>query len=222
MKISAIKNTTLFGRALTTKETKEFEGVQQEARRQLGLDKTTATIFDFSVPSLKNDTGIGTSFSQEAQDLAGLLKVMCGVNSIQLQPQGEISNYVHSPYSGTGFSLGMHIIDLNKLSEDSYGKLLTMEDLKTPYMTRVSNHDSVNYDNVFSEANKIVTYLKNNLDNIILGPASSNMPKINNIYYVQIIIKFKKTKDILSSLEFIKSHYQNKINVDIDLNPLRI
>ncbi len=151
MKISAIKNTTLFGRALTTKETKEFEGVQQEARRQLGLDKTTATIFDFSVPSLKNDTGIGTSFSQEAQDLAGLLKVMCGVNSIQLQPQGEISNYVHSPYSGTGFSLGMHIIDLNKLSEDSYGKLLTMEDLKTPYMTRVSNHDSVNYDNVFSE-----------------------------------------------------------------------
>ena len=79
-----------------------------------------------------------------------------------------------------------------------------------------------NYDNVFSEANKIVTYLKNNLDNIILGPASANMPKINNIYYVQIIIKFKKTKDILSSLEFIKSHYQNKINVDIDLNPLRI
>ena len=79
-----------------------------------------------------------------------------------------------------------------------------------------------NYDNVFSEANKIVTYLKNNLDNIILGPASANMPKINNIYYVQIIIKFKKTKDILSSLEFIKLHYQNKINVDIDLNPLRI
>ena len=79
-----------------------------------------------------------------------------------------------------------------------------------------------NYDNVFYEANKIVTYLKNNLDNIILGPASANMPKINNIYYVQIIIKFKKTKDILSSLEFIKLHYQNKINVDIDLNPLRI
>ena len=151
MKISAIKNTTLFGRALTTKETKEFEGVQQEARRQLGLDKTTATIFDFSVPSLKNDTGIGTSFSKEAQDLAELLRVMCGVNSIQLQPQGEISNYVRSPYSGTGFSLGMHIIDLNKLGEDSYGNLLTTEDLTSSYMTRVSNHDSVNYDNVFSE-----------------------------------------------------------------------
>ena len=86
-------------------------------------------------------------------------------------------------------------------------------------LIKVSGKD---YDKVFAEATKIVTYLKSNLDNIILGPASSSMPKINNIYYVQIIIKFKKTKDILSSLEFIKSHYQNKINVDIDLNPLRI
>ena len=151
MKISAIQNTSSFGRALTTKETREFENLQQDARRELGIDKTTATIFDFSVPSLKNDTGIGTSFSQEAQDLAGLLKVMCGVNSIQLQPQGEISNYVRSPYSGTGFSLGMHIIDLNKLGEDSYGNLLTAEDLNSSYMTRVSNHDSVNYDNVFAQ-----------------------------------------------------------------------
>ena len=151
MKISGIQNTLSFGRALTTNETKEFEKVQKEARKQLGIDKTTATVFDFSVPSLKNDTGIGTSFSPEAQDLAALLKTMCGVNSIQLQPQGEISNYVRSPYSGTGFSLGMHIIDLNKLQDESYGGLLTAKDLKSPYMTRVSNHDTVNYDNVFAQ-----------------------------------------------------------------------
>lgn len=79
-----------------------------------------------------------------------------------------------------------------------------------------------NYDEVFGEANKIVTYLKGNLDNIILGPASASMPKINNVYYVQIIIKFKRTKDILGSLEFIQGHYKNKINVSIDLNPLKI
>ena len=79
-----------------------------------------------------------------------------------------------------------------------------------------------NYDEVYNEASKIVTYLKSNLNNIILGPASANMPKVNNIYYVQVIIKFKNTKDILNNLEFIKNHYKNKINVDIDLNPLRI
>lgn len=151
MNISSIRNSVSFGRALTTKEKAEFQKVQNEARKQLGIDKTTATIFDFSVPSGANDTGIGTSFSPQAQDLAGLLKVMCGVNSIQLQPQGEISNYVHSPYSGTGFSLGIHIIDLNKLADKKYGALLTKEDLQSPYMTRVKNHDSVDYDNVFAQ-----------------------------------------------------------------------
>ena len=79
-----------------------------------------------------------------------------------------------------------------------------------------------NYDEVYNEANKITTYLKGNLNNIVLGPASASMPKINNIYYVQIIIKFKNTKEILSYLEFIRKHYQKKINVDIDLNPLKI
>ena len=78
------------------------------------------------------------------------------------------------------------------------------------------------YDEVYNEASKIVTYLKSNLSDIILGPASASMPKVNNIYYVQVIIKFKNTKDILNNLEFIKNHYKNKINVDIDLNPLRI
>ena len=79
-----------------------------------------------------------------------------------------------------------------------------------------------NYDEVFLEAKKIVNYLKNNLNSIILGPASASMPKVNNIYYVQVIIKFKKTKEILSCLDFINNHYKNKIKVDIDLNPLRI
>ena len=79
-----------------------------------------------------------------------------------------------------------------------------------------------NYGEVFGEANKIVSYLKGNLNNIILGPASASMPKINNIYYVQVIIKYKNTKDILQYLEFIRTHYKNKINVDIDLNPLKI
>ena len=79
-----------------------------------------------------------------------------------------------------------------------------------------------NYDEVYSEASKITTYLKSNLNNIVLGPASASMPKINNIYYVQIIIKFKNTKEILSYLEFIREHYKKKINVDIDLNPLKI
>lgn len=79
-----------------------------------------------------------------------------------------------------------------------------------------------NYDEIFNEGKKIVNYLKSKTDNIILGPSSSTIPKVNNIYFIQIIIKYKNTKDITKYLEFIKNHYTKKINVDIDLNPLKI
>ena len=83
--------------------------------------------------------------------MAGFLKVMCGINSIQLQPQGQISNYVKSPYSGTSFSLGEHIIDLNKLTEDKYGNLLSDEDFDVPFINNKSHTNRVDYDNVLSD-----------------------------------------------------------------------
>jgi 4-alpha-glucanotransferase len=152
MKVSGIHSSTSFGRALTTVEKKDFEKVQADARKRLGLDKTTATIFDFSIPTMSNktDTGIGTSFSDDAQKMVGMLKTLCGINSVQLQPQGEISNYVRSPYSGTSFSLGMHLIDLTKLTSDEYGNLLTDRDLKTPFYTGKRSHTTVDYDNIFA------------------------------------------------------------------------
>ena len=81
------------------------------------------------------------------------------------------------------------------------------------------------YDKAYEDANKIVKYLKNQnlLNTIILGPSTSMMPKVNNIYNIQIIIKFKNTKDIYNSLEYINEHYRNnKILVDIDINPIRL
>lgn len=151
MKISAINSQYSFGRALTTKETKEYNAVKKEAREQLGLDKTTAIIFDFSIPSGKKDTGIGTGFSDEAQKMSKFLNTMFDINSIQFQPQGEISNYVRSPYSGTSFSLGEHIIDLTKLQQEEYGNLLDAEDYKAPFFHRTKKQDTVNYDNIFGE-----------------------------------------------------------------------
>lgn len=74
------------------------------------------------------------------------------------------------------------------------------------------------------EANKIISYLKYNLkDEIILGPSPAVIPKINNIYYYQIIIKYKDTKKIYNYLKFINDKYLNsKVNVGIDFNPNKI
>lgn len=79
------------------------------------------------------------------------------------------------------------------------------------------------YEQVLKEADKIAVYLRENLSDIILGPSTANIPKINNIYYIQIIIKFKKTSEILKSIMFIKNKYSNnKVNIDIDLNPIKL
>ena len=151
MIINSLNSNLAFGRALTTNEKKDFEQITSQARQALRLDKTTATIFDFSVPTKECDTGIGTSFSADAQELASMLKTICGVNSIQLGPQGEISNYVRSPYSGTNFSLGSHLIDLTKLKSEEYGKLLTSWEFSDPYFKNVKDSNKVDYGNVFSE-----------------------------------------------------------------------
>ncbi len=79
------------------------------------------------------------------------------------------------------------------------------------------------YNKVFEEANKISIYLKKHIKDIVLGPSSANVPKINNIYYVQIIIKFKNTKDIMEQLLFIKNMYKKgSVGLSIDLNPIKM
>ncbi len=75
------------------------------------------------------------------------------------------------------------------------------------------------------EGKKIVDFLKNKLNNvIILGPSASSIPKVNNKYHIQIIIKYKKVQDIYKCLEYLNNHYKsnNKLNVEFCLNPLRI
>lgn len=86
---------------------------------------------------------------------------------------------------------------------------------------KVSGKD---YNSLLNEADKIAAYLKNTLpSNIILGPSSASIPKINNVYYMGIIIKFKNTKDVYEPLKFINNKYiNNKIDVNIDLNPYKI
>lgn len=75
------------------------------------------------------------------------------------------------------------------------------------------------------EALKIVNFLQKQLPNhIILGPSSASMPKVNNIYYIQIMIKYKQLKDIYQVLQYIYQKYQTHrlITIDIDDNPVKL
>lgn len=85
---------------------------------------------------------------------------------------------------------------------------------------------STNYDECVKESNNIYSYLSNKIsrDVIILGPSNSSMPKVNNKYYMQIILKYKNVNNLYPLLQFINNKYKTNrlVNVDIDLNPIRL
>ena len=84
---------------------------------------------------------------------------------------------------------------------------------------------SKNFGILNKEAEKIKQYLINNTkDVIVLGPSLSVIPKINNTYYMQLILKYKELKNVYDNLKFLIDKYNtNKdIIIDIDFNPKKI
>lgn len=85
---------------------------------------------------------------------------------------------------------------------------------------------SKDYNKVVEESDKIANYLSKHIDKsvFVLGPSSANVPKMNDIYYYQIILKYKNTKQIKPALSFILQTYQQKcnVNIDVDFCPYKI
>ncbi len=93
------------------------------------------------------------------------------------------------------------------------------------YLTLV-NISCRDYENGFTEANKIGAYLRKYLssETIVLGPSMANVFKINNVYHYQCIIKYKyddKLNKVLTKLDEIYK-VNNKVDISIDVNPIRV
>ena len=84
---------------------------------------------------------------------------------------------------------------------------------------RISGKDS-SY--IFNESLKIKRSLERNLHHtIILGPTSSSLFRINNIFRYNIILKYKNDNELYIVLEKVINHYKSnsRIKIDIDFNP---
>lgn len=107
-------------------------------------------------------------------------------------------------------------------------ELLIRKTLKYPpfYNLLIIKVLGKNEENVISECNKCVAYLNSNIkENVyILGPAPAYIPKINNIYYYQITLKYKNTKDIIKEMHYLNKIYSNNklVKIEIDFNPIKI
>ena len=85
---------------------------------------------------------------------------------------------------------------------------------------------SKDYKLASNEITKVKKYLEENIakTTIILGPTPASMFKINNIYRFQIIIKYKKDPNLFPALKELNELYNlnNKVNIEIDNNPLQV
>ena len=80
---------------------------------------------------------------------------------------------------------------------------------------------ATDYNYLGLESKKIKEYLKINLKTEILGPSLANPFRVNKIYRMNIIIKYKKENNIYEVLNNLINHYKinDKLRIDIDFNP---
>jgi len=85
---------------------------------------------------------------------------------------------------------------------------------------------SEDYNCALENANKVFKYLKDNIDDtsIVLGPTTANLFKFNNKYRFQIVIKYRFDNKLMKVLKELDDIYlnDNKINIEIDIDPLHI
>ena len=139
MRITPLSSTN-FTRAFSTKELEKLQKDELQARKELGLEETSAIIFDFNTPSKKGQNyGMGTLNSTSAMPFVDFLKSISQISKIQASPQSEFGYskddenvyFDTSPYSGTTFTLGSHTIALDKLCDEKYGSILSTDYVKS-------------------------------------------------------------------------------------------
>ena len=137
--------------------------------------------------------------------------------------EGEV---VIQCYNNDHYSI-MYAKDHNYLKfyqeEMKIRKLLSYSPYYYMIIVKISSKD---YELVCKEATKVGEYLRKNTeeDTIVLGPSTANVFKVNNVYHFQCIIKLKKDKMLRNTLKKLDEIYKsnNKVNIEIDVDPVRV
>ena len=186
-------------------------GTQMVAK---GLDFSNVTL----VGVINADTSLNIPDFRSSENTFSLLSQVAG-RSGRAEKSGSVIIQTFNPEH--------YAINLCKYHDymSFYEKEMTIrKNLKYPpyyYICniRVSGKDA-SY--ILGEALKIKNSLEKNLTStIILGPSTSSLFKMNNVFRYNIILKYKKEDNLYLILSKVIEHYlsNNKIKIDIDFNP---
>lgn len=191
--INNFKANISFGAALTSKQEKDFKKVTNEAMQALGIDNGIHLykVFQSSLPSDKGQNiGIGKLNSDVALEYLKFMALYTGSNAIKIYPTGEMPSKLryksfYCPYERGSIAPGNDNINFYKLTEKSYGCILTKADIDA---FRVSDDsEAVCFENELDT--------QSGADTVLIRKAYNNMMKLNTQETKSLREKFEKFKD---------------------------
>ncbi len=151
MLVTSAKSNISFGRALNSKELRQFSDVRERAKKAAGqTGKSIFIVHDTCLPqSACKNTGVSSLSSQDTLDFLAYMKPYLGFNTLEILPAGELKNEngFYCAYAGSSLSLGNHLINPELLTKKDFGEILTQEE-----------YDSIVKSNMIAEKDSLVNY----------------------------------------------------------------
>lgn len=158
------KSIISFQRRLKPSEEADFSNTLRQAKQTVGNTGHSVLIMpSSSLPhGLNNNTGCGNMLNKESREFFDFAKQYWGINYVQLLPEGVYTKRGggYKPYSGSALDLGVQLINLDLLTTDEYGKLISKSDIenivkansKSDRDLHINIENTLSYDSTTEEA----------------------------------------------------------------------
>lgn len=168
MRVLGINNQITFRRRPAKEEEPGLKETINKTYEALGTKERVVITHGSCFPALGRSSYIGSPYGSAAKEYTKFL-MLYGFNGNQLGPGGELEiikgEIQPSPYNSSAFAKNKLFIDLEELTKDKYGKILSQETFNN--VTKLPEADDKNYDMTdFNEAFKTYnTALKESYNN---------------------------------------------------------
>lgn len=160
MRVLGINNQIPFTRKPRPEEEPELRAACNDAYEAIGARERVAITHGSCFPAINRNSYVGSPYGKAAKEYIKFLSLY-GFNGNQLGPGGELEfadgKIKPSPYNSSAFAKNRLFIDLEDLTTDKYGKILSKETFED--VTEIPDSNGKDYDlSDFNQAEK--TYNK--------------------------------------------------------------